>query len=167
MSQARPFAAFSTIALLAAFSGGCAGKAATKPQAMDAPRPDAKNADSAAESEAPIVVTERPPMQSMIVARPLPQAAGPTVIKQGALPLLYLVESSGTFDVTDATAGQTLVAAPASTGTIIRVDARSGVVVGQDTLVSGPLAVDHKYSIVREAAGDNESRSGYVSPKVP
>jgi hypothetical protein len=172
MRLTSPFAAFSMITLfVAGFGGGCQHDAGSeKPQpATGGPfTAEGAPADSAYSSAyAPVAVKQQPAMQSKIVARQLPQSAKPTVIKQGQLPLVYLVDSYGTFVINDATAKQSLVTTGVPKNMIIRVDARSGVVVGNETLVPGPLPGDHQYNIVRGVAAENESSGGYVSPAVP
>src|SRR5580765_286995 len=64
---------------------------------------------------------------------PLPQRAEPTVIKQGSAPLVYMVEAPAMVRVRDEDAKLDLARAPAAGRSIVRVDARRGVIYGEDT----------------------------------
>jgi hypothetical protein len=90
----------------------------------------------------------------------LPVASEPVAVKEGGVPLVYLVESPGTFRVHDQTAGQDLARGPAAGRSIVRVDGRAGVVFGRETLFAGPLATDHRYVIYRDPTGPNMARQG-------
>jgi hypothetical protein len=96
---------------------------------------------------------------------PLGVGAGPVVVKEGAAPLVYLAESGGTFRVHDGTERKDLARADVSGRTIIRVDARNGVVAGRETLLAGPLPADHRYVIYYDPQGPNYSRQGVFQPR--
>jgi hypothetical protein len=91
---------------------------------------------------------------------PLPIASQSVAVKEGAVPLVYLVESPGVFRVHDQTAGQDLARTSAVGRSIVRVDARAGVVFGGETLYAGPLPKDHRYVIYRDPTGPNMARQG-------
>ena len=91
---------------------------------------------------------------------PLGVRSEPVAVKAGTTPLVYLVESGGTFRVRDETAGQDIASAFAPARSIVRVDGRNGVVFGRETLLAGPLAEEHRYVIYQEPAGPNMMRQG-------
>jgi len=91
--------------------------------------------------------------------------SGPVAVKEGAAPLVYLVEAGGAFRVHDQTDRKDLARGQAPGRTVIRVDARNGVVFGGETLLAGPLPADHRYAVYREATGPNFSRQGTFQPR--
>lgn len=91
---------------------------------------------------------------------PLSVASEPVAVKQGSAPLAYLVESPGAFRVHDQTAGLDLARGVAPARTIVRVDGRTGVIFGRETLLEGPLDTDHRYVIFRDPTGPNMARQG-------
>lgn len=91
---------------------------------------------------------------------PLPVASESVAVKEGSAPLVYLVESPGTFRVHDLTTGQDLARSNAAGRSIIRVDGRTGVVFGGETLFEGPLKREHRYVIFRDPTGPNMARQG-------
>ena len=115
------------------------------------------------------------PVQSPAAAPPPYQGAGwqttalggsgPVAVKEGAAPLIYLVEAGGAFRVHDQTDRRDLARARAPGRTVIRVDARKGVVFGGETLLAGPLPADHRYAIYLDATGPNFSRQGTFQPR--
>lgn len=50
---------------------------------------------------------------------------------------------------------------------IVRVDARNGVIYGDETVLPGPLAADHRYVIFVDPTGENVARQGVVQPRAP
>src|SRR3954469_23122420 len=96
---------------------------------------------------------------------PLPQRAEPTVIKQGSAPLVYMVEAGAMVRVRDEDAKLDLARSFAAGRSIVRVDARRGVIYGEDTLVPGPLPADHRYTIYVDPTGENVARQGTFQPR--
>ena len=84
----------------------------------------------------------------------------PVAVKEGPVPLYYLVETPGAFRVHDLTDGRDLARANAAGRSIVRVDGRTGVVFGGETLVPGPLNKGHRYVIYRDPTGPNMARQG-------
>ena len=91
---------------------------------------------------------------------PLPVASQSVAVKEGSVPLVYLVEAPGVFRVHDMTSGQDLARGPAGGRSIVRLDARAGVVFGGETLYAGPLPKDHRYVIYLDPTGPNVARQG-------
>lgn len=106
----------------------------------------------------------RPEMSSAWESAPLPSHAQPTVVKEGAAPLVYLVEAGAVIRVRDATANRDLARGAVSPRAIVRVDERHGVIYGQETVLAGPLPEGHRYLIVVDPAGENVARQGTVRP---
>jgi hypothetical protein len=147
---------------------GCA----RAPKASPGPKPEMTMEATEAETPqapSPLVQAQAqaqaPPQASGWATTPLPGGAGPVVVKQGPVPLVYLVESGGVFRVHDETDHKDLARAEALGRTIIRVDARAGIAIGRETLVSGPLPADHRYVIYFDPSGPNYSRQGTFQPR--
>jgi hypothetical protein len=49
----------------------------------------------------------------------------------------------------------------------VRVEARTGVVFGRETLVPGPLDKGHRYVIYRDPTGPNMARQGTFQVRPP
>jgi hypothetical protein len=94
--------------------------------------------------------------------RELPATAQPTVIRRGSLPLVHLADASATIAVVDLSTNVELGRAEVSGGTIVRVDARRGVVVDDRTLLAGPLLSDREYGIVLQPGSVNTFRSSVL-----
>ena len=76
----------------------------------------------------------------------LPQ--DPVAVAQGAMPLAHIFDLPTRVQVTDLTTKAHLVTADVPEGgALVRIDARHGVVVGQQNVYPGPLAADHQYGI--------------------
>jgi hypothetical protein len=98
---------------------------------------------------------------------PLAVASEPVSVKEGPAPLVYLVETPGLFRVRDLTAGTDLARANAPGRSIVRIDRRTGVVFGGETLLAGPLDPDHRYAIYRDPTGPNMARQGTFQIRPP
>jgi hypothetical protein len=96
---------------------------------------------------------------------PLPARAESTLVKQGLVPLVYLVETGARVRVRDENTKRDLAKSFAAARSLVRVDASRGVVYGDDTLAAGPLPADHLYSIFVEPAGENVARQGTFQPR--
>jgi hypothetical protein len=88
-----------------------------------------------------------------------------TPVKEGAAPLVYLVEGGAMVRVRDVNANLDLARSFVAARSIVRVDARRGVIYGDDTLVPGPLAADHRYVIYVDPTGENVARQGTFQPR--
>ena len=153
-------AALMTVCLGTSILFGCAATR-TSDGAATADAPPAADESFAA---APDAVS--PDQQSMgWNTTPLAVASEPVAVKEGGVPLVYLVESPGVFRVHDRTAGQDLARANAVARSIVSVDGRRGVVFGGETLVPGPLEADHRYVIYRDPTGPNMARQGVFQPR--
>jgi hypothetical protein len=87
-------------------------------------------------------------------------------VKEGGLPLVYLVESSTTVRVVDETDKQDLLSVPVPARTIIAITA-GGVSVGGATMKLGPLSGDHRYAIYLASDQTNIYRNGEIRPGTP
>ena len=106
-----------------------------------------------------------PDLSTAMQSTPLPSRAQPTPVKEGRAPLVYLVEGGATVRVRDETEKLDLTQSFAAARSIVRVDARRGVIYGEETLYPGPLPADHRYTIIVEPSGENVARQGVVQPR--
>lgn len=97
---------------------------------------------------------------------PLP-AADSVAVKQGGVPLIYLVESPGLFRVHDQTDGRDIARFNAPGRSIVRIDGRAGVVFGGETLYAGPLDPSHRFVIYLDPTGPNMARQGVFEVTPP
>jgi len=73
------------------------------------------------------------------------QVNQPTLVAQGALPLVYQMQQNGGVRIVDATTHAQLAAATLRSMDIIRITTR-GVAAGESQF-AGPLVADHQYAI--------------------
>jgi hypothetical protein len=97
--------------------------------------------------------------------RSLSGGASSTPVKEGMLPLAYVVESAATVRVVDANTGSVVATAEAPARSIVAVSTR-GVTLGGTSLSSAPLSDKHKYVIFLDSAGVNEVRSTKIRSSV-
>jgi hypothetical protein len=97
--------------------------------------------------------------------RDLSGGTSSTPVKEGTLPLAYVVETAATVRVVDATSQTTIATADAAARSIVAVST-SGVTVGGNSLSSEPLNAKHKYVIFVDTDGVNESRSTRIRSSV-
>jgi hypothetical protein len=86
--------------------------------------------------------------------------ARPVPVKEGPAPLVYMTQQGETVRVVESGSERMLAEMPVPARTIVRVDTRTGVVVGRQTLVRGPLPAGRRYAIVVVPQGENVSRTG-------
>lgn len=126
-------------------------------------------------SDARIERAENAPPREWDFTRPAPATATaeerslavplqPTLVRQGSLPLVYMVESSVTVTVTDSTSGAQIAQAPAEPSTIVRIEPRRGVYFNTRQIVPGPLDPQHSYAIYVQTNGPSSIRSETISP---
>jgi len=94
-------------------------------------------------------------VQSAVPAQP---------VREGPAPLVYLLPASGALRVVDKSAGRDLATTPAQTRTILRIDELTGVQLGQQTLVKGPLPAGHEYEVYLSTDASNEVRHDVSRP---
>jgi len=87
-------------------------------------------------------------------------------VKEGGVPLVYLVELAGTVRVADETTHQDLLRVPVPGRTIVAIT-EGGVSIGGATLKLGPLSGDHRYAIYLESDQTNIYRNGEIRPGKP
>ena len=113
----------------------------------------------------PVVVQEKPgELATAWQSTPLPSYAEPTVVKEGAAPLVYMVEGGAVIRVRDLAGNRDLSQAFVPGRSIVRVDARRGVIYGDQTVFAGPLPDGGRYQIVVDPAGENVARQGTFQP---
>lgn len=95
----------------------------------------------------------------------LPTNAQSMAVKEGAAPLVYRVESGATIRVHDAASKADLARGFVPAGSLVRVDARRGVLFGGENLFAGPLAEGGRYVIFVEPNGENVARQGVFRPR--
>lgn len=104
------------------------------------------------------------PATSISSERPLSVALEPTLVRRGALPLVYMVESSVGLTVTDLTTGVRVARGSVGPHTIVRVEARKGVLLNSQQLAHGPLPADHEYGIYVAVDGPSLIRTESIGP---
>ena len=98
--------------------------------------------------------------------------SGPMAIREGGTPLVYLADMAGTYRVVERMGGggiggggeRVLAQGRVGPRTIVRVDARNGVVFGRQTLLAGPLPAGRRYAILMVPDGESVSRTGVSQP---
>jgi hypothetical protein len=163
----------SMIALLAACAQGSGCAAGTGAKQRDAQgsleSSDARDEREAREGKGEMSVTMTkppPPVEQsrtapVVVAKPVP--AKP--VREGPAPLVYLLPAGGALRVVDTTAGAEIAATAAESRSILRIDALTGVTIGKQTLLRGPLPPGHEYAIYLTTGSDNEVRQGVLRPR--
>ncbi len=81
----------------------------------------------------------------------------PTLVAQGALPLVYQMQQNGGVRIVDATTHAQLAAATLRSMDIVRITTR-GVVAGESQF-AGLLAADHQYSIYLEPPSHKQTEN--------
>jgi hypothetical protein len=76
----------------------------------------------------------------------------PAPIAEGPLPLAYVYTSGGPVRVVDLTTGSQVAASVAPARTLVRIDAKSGVLLGKEMIAAGPLTSSHRYGIFLDVA---------------
>jgi hypothetical protein len=92
-----------------------------------------------------------PPMQSTVT--PIPNRIVNLPVKEGTMPLVYLVETTGGVRIVDMTTNHPLAQTMALGRTIVSVDENRGVCIGDAIFAPGPLPADHRYGIYFESGG--------------
>lgn len=137
-----------TVCVLVLVGAGCGASQEAKPQAAGTPVVDTKSDLSAGWR-----------------TTQLPVRAQPTAVKEGAAPLVYMVGGGSMIRVHDLTDQRDLSRAFVPARSIVRVDARRGVIYGDENVFAGPLPADHRYVIFVDPNGENVARQGVVQPR--
>ena len=157
------------IALLAAcaLGSGCAAGTGAKQQPRSKESADARDAREAREGSEAVVIKAPPPppveqkrsdpvtVQKAVPAKP---------VREGTAPLVYLLPAGGTVRIVDKTASIDLASAGAEARSIIRIDDLTGVQIGKETLLKGPLPAGHEYEIYLTTGTANEVQHEVVRP---
>ena len=143
----------SMIALLAACtqgSGCAAGKGTDKRPAKEKP------------TTQPVmpVAQEKTYTAPIVVQQPVPEKP----VKEGPSPLVFLLPGSGSLRIVDTTAGHNLASTEAQARSILRIDDLTGVTLGKQTLVKGPLPNGHEYAIYLTTGTENVIERGVLTP---
>jgi hypothetical protein len=160
------------IALLAAcaLGSGCAAgtgaKQPSKPRSTESS--DARDAREAREQDTRAVQIKPPPPppreQTSSGAVTVRNAVPSKPVKDGPAPLVYLLPADGTVRVVDKTAGLELATTSAQARSIVRIDELTGVQLGKQTLIRGPLAAGHEYEIYLTTGSTNDVQREVISP---
>jgi hypothetical protein len=160
------------IALLAACalgSGCAAGTGAKQPAAQRSTESaDARDAREAREgSEAVMIKPPPPPPIEQKRSDPVTvqTAVPPKPVRDGTAPLVYLLPAGGTVRIVDKTDGIDLASAGAEARAIIRIDDLTGVQIGKQTLLKGPLPHGHEYEIYLTTGTANDVQHEVVRPR--
>ena len=140
--------AFTACVILIVTGAGCAGKGDAEPQAAQPVRLDVK-----------------PEMSTGWRTTQLPTLSQSTAVREGAAPLVYLVEGGGMIRVHDLTDKRDLSRSFVPARSIVRVDGRRGIIYGEDVAFAGPLPDDHRYVIYVDPTGENVARQGVIQPR--
>jgi hypothetical protein len=157
------------IALLAACaqgSGCAAGKGASSADTTEsAPKP--AKAEPAAKDEKvskpSVPLAQDKTVESpVVIERRVPEKP----VRDGTPPIVYLLPADGALRVVDKTAGQDVASVPAAKSrSILRIDDLTGITLGQQTLVKGPLSPPgHEYEIYLTTGSENTVRQGITTP---
>jgi hypothetical protein len=125
-----------------------------------------------AEKQQKPLPTEAPPKVEMAWdEQPLggvaSSGASEVPVKEGPAPLVYLTSQGENVRVVDRTANRVLGEMPVPARTIIRVDQRTGVVFGKQTLVAGPLPAGRRYGILVVPSDESTVRTGRMQQVEP
>jgi hypothetical protein len=134
----------SALLLMTAF-GGAAGCGAQKPQRMS-------------DEDLSAVWLSSPPTPATPAVQPMP-------VKEGEAPLAYWLESGAVVRVADVQEKLDVARGFVPGRSIVRVDARNGVVFGRETVYPGPLRDGRRYVIYVEPDRRNVSRHEVVQPR--
>jgi hypothetical protein len=74
-------------------------------------------------------------------------------VKEGTMPLVYLVETAGGVRVVDLTTQHALAQTMATGESIVSIDPVHGVSIGGTVFAQGPLPADHRYAVYFESGG--------------
>ena len=85
-------------------------------------------------------------------------------LKEGAAPLGYMVEGGAVIRVRDLAGNRDLSQAFVPGRSIVRVDARRGVIYGEHVAFAGPLPENGRYQVIVEPGGENVARQGTFQP---
>ena len=88
----------------------------------------------------------------------------PVVVTQGPTPLIHLFDIGGPIRIIDLTSKSQLAAATVPDRTLVRIDDRNGVTIGQQKLIPGPLPAGHNYGIYLDPTTANVYRQGFGTP---
>ncbi len=133
------------IALLAACTqgSGCAAGTGVDGDAQQAT--DQSDATNERPNESTVPVAQDRSYSGPVVVQ---QQVPAKPVREGTPPIVYLLPSDGELRVVDKTTGQEIAAAPtAQSRSILRIDDLTGITLGRQTLLKGPLAPGHEYEI--------------------
>jgi hypothetical protein len=118
--------------LLAAMGIGCDGQAK---QQLPPPGPQ----------------TQSPPYETTVTPIVTRQIDLP--VKEGTMPLVYLVETKGGVRIVDMTNGHSLAKTIVPGRSIVSIDEQRGVSIGGTVFVPGPLVAEDRYGVYFDAGG--------------
>jgi hypothetical protein len=106
---------------------------------------------SGAKQPAPPSDDQQPPVQTTVM--PIAARDLNLPVKEGTMPLAYLVETSGSVRVVDMTTNHALAQTTAAGMSIVSIDEHRGVSIGGTVFTAGPLPADHRFAVYFDAGG--------------
>jgi hypothetical protein len=88
-----------------------------------------------------------PPTGASVGTTPKPSDPKSTQLRDGMLPMTYMLGGGGKIRIVDATTKKQIARTTAPPQAAIHVNADRGVVVNDKTITNGPLPKDHRYEI--------------------
>ena len=129
MNTVRWFCTGLNTVLLASLSLGCGGPA----------------------KQPPPLQPQTPPFETTVT--PIAVRDLDLPVKEGSMPLAYLVETTGGVRVVDLTTSHALAKTTVPGRTIVSIDEQHGVSIGGTLFAPGPLPEDHRYGVYFDAGG--------------
>ena len=90
----------------------------------------------------------------------------PTLVTEGATPLVYIFDLGGPLRVVDLTSKVVIATAVAPPRSLVRIDERHGVTVGRENVLPGPLPAGRRYGIYLEPQTDNRVNQSTTSGQI-
>lgn len=120
-------------------------------------------ADHSAGSDAPSPLSAK----QMWRTQPVSMHATAMAVAAGPLPLLYIFPQASSVRIVDETLGQDIAQGAVDAQTLVRIDAKKGVLFGQRAIAGGPLPASHRYGIYLVPVNEGVWRSGVVATEPP
>jgi len=93
-----------------------------------------------------------------------PPKAPKSPVKQGPAPLAYILLTDAVVQVVEVETGTMIAQLDAQARSIVSVDEKAGVRIGNALIVSGPLPAGRTYQIFLETGSENVFRNQRISP---
>ena len=120
-----------------------------------------EGSSSPAQPDASTQPFSTPPMQMTVTPIKVQRLDLP--VKEGTMPLAYLVETTGGVRVVDENTSQSLGQTTVPGRSIVSIDELHGVSIGGINFTAGPLPADHRYAVYFESDGFNPEEDVRIS----